>query len=114
MHGLEDRFIEAQRSLVLQAADFSLETIAQMVDSEAIDISPSYQRRERWKRDKQSALIESFLLNIPVPPVYLAEEEFGRYSIIDGKQRLTAIRDFMRGEFPPDGLGSVPRSSRHL
>ena len=93
------RFLEAQERLVLQAADFSLETIAQMVDDGAIDTAPRYPRRDRWRRDKQSALVESFLLNIPVPPVYLSEEDFGRYSVIDGKQRLTTIRDFMRNDF---------------
>jgi hypothetical protein len=40
-------------------------------------------------------LIESFLLNVPVPPIYLAEDEYGQYSVVDGKQRLTAIRAFM-------------------
>jgi hypothetical protein len=82
--------------LVLASSDLSLGTLADMVESEAIDIRPHYQRRDRWSVDKRSALIESFLLNIPVPPIYFAEEEFGTYSVIDGKQRLTAIRDFMR------------------
>lgn len=91
-------FIAAQDRLVLQASDLSLETVRRMVDEGAIDITPAYQRRERWTPTKQSALIESFLLNIPVPPIYLAEDEFGRYSVIDGKQRLTAIRDFMAGD----------------
>ena len=67
-----------------------------MVDSGAIDVSPQYQRRDRWSSDSQAALIESFLLNVPVPPVYLAEDDFGTYSVIDGKQRITAIRAFMR------------------
>jgi hypothetical protein len=44
------------------------------------------------------------LLNIPVPPIYLAEDEFGRYSVIDGKQRITAIRDFMTGGLRLSGL----------
>lgn len=91
------RFEKAQDALVLQASDLSLETVASMVESTAIDVRPQFQRRERWDGSKQSALIESFLLNIPVPPVYLAEDDFGRYSVIDGKQRLTAIHDFMRG-----------------
>ncbi|MEU4562363.1 DUF262 domain-containing protein [Actinoplanes sp. NPDC023936] len=90
------RFESAQDALVLQASDLSLETIASMVDTEAIDVRPQFQRRERWDGAKQSALIESFLLNIPVPPVYLAEDDFGRYSVIDGKQRITAINEFMR------------------
>ncbi|UTD25891.1 DUF262 domain-containing protein [Bradyrhizobium sp. WD16] len=66
-----------------------------MVDSEAIDLQPGFQRRERWSIEKQSALVESFLLNVPVPPVYLAEESDGTYTAIDGKQRLRAIADFM-------------------
>ncbi|MEV4519213.1 DUF262 domain-containing protein [Micromonospora tulbaghiae] len=71
-----------------------------MVETNAIDVRPQFQRRERWDASKQSALIESFLLNIPVPPVYLAEDDFGSYSVIDGKQRLTAIHEFMRGRLP--------------
>jgi hypothetical protein len=93
-----DRFEKAQDRLVLQQSDLSLETLASMVEAEAIDIKPHYQRRDRWTPDKRSALIESFLLNIPVPPIYLAEDDFGTYSVIDGKQRLTAIRDFMRNQ----------------
>ena len=66
-----------------------------MVETGAIDVKPEFQRRERWSQARSAALIESFLLNIPVPPVYLAEEEFGRYSVIDGKQRITSISQFM-------------------
>jgi hypothetical protein len=93
-----DRFEKAQDRLVLQQADLALESLAAMVDAKAVDTQPHYQRRDRWDPEKRSALIESFLLNIPVPPIYLAEDDFGTYSVIDGKQRLTAIRDFMRNE----------------
>lgn len=98
------RFERAQESLVLQAVDLSLETVARMVDEGLIDTEPGYQRRERWNRDRQSALIESFLLNIPVPPIYLAEDGYGTYSVIDGKQRVTAVRDFLRGDYGLTGL----------
>jgi hypothetical protein len=93
---IEERFKKAQDSLVLQSSDLSLETLAEMVSKKAIDIEPKYQRRERWSAEKQSALIESFILNVPIPPVYLAEDDYGNYSVIDGKQRLTAIYLFMR------------------
>jgi hypothetical protein len=93
---LVERFVEAQDRLVLQASDLSLETVASMVDRGSIDVAPEFQRRERWGIPQQSSLIESFLLNVPVPPVYLAEDDFGTYSVIDGKQRITTIRDFMR------------------
>ena len=78
-----------------------------MVDAQAIDLRPVYQRRERWRPPKQSSLIESFLLNVPVPPIYLSEEDFGVYSVIDGKQRLTSIRAFMRNELALTGLREI-------
>jgi hypothetical protein len=90
-----EKFLEAQNRLVFQSSDLSLESIANMVEAEAINIKPKYQRRERWDRTKQSALIESFLLNIPVPPIFLAEDEYGKYSVIDGKQRITSIYNFI-------------------
>jgi hypothetical protein len=93
-----ERFEKAQDRLVLQQSDLALETLASMVEADAVDTKPHYQRRDRWTAEKRSALIESFLLNIPVPPIYLAEDDFGTYSVIDGKQRLTAIRDFMRND----------------
>lgn len=98
------RFEQAQDSLVLQSSDLSLETIAKMVESDAIDVSPRYQRRERWSQRAQAELIESFLLNVPVPPVYLAEDDFGTYSVIDGKQRITAISSYLRNGFTLTGL----------
>ena len=99
-----ERFKQAQDRLVLQAADLSLDTISGMVASKSIDLSPTYQRRERWSAEQQSALIESFLLNIPVPPIYLAEEEFGIYSAIDGKQRISTIHQFMTNKLKLTGL----------
>ena len=92
-----ERFLFAQDRLVLQASDLSLETLSNMVSRQAIDLEPQYQRRDRWNASKQSELIESFVLNIPVPPIYLSEDDYGRYSVIDGKQRLTAIHTFMSG-----------------
>lgn len=95
---VNQKFEIAQNSLVLQQSDLSLQSISDMVESKAIDISPKYQRRERWDDNKESELIESFLLNIPVPPIYLAEDEYGIYSVIDGKQRITSINKFLNGK----------------
>ena len=93
-------FKAAQDKLVLQSSDLSLRTIANMVESGAIDLAPHFQRRDRWSASKQSALIESFMLNIPVPPIYLAEDELGTYSVIDGKQQISAIRAFLNERQP--------------
>ncbi|MEV1157492.1 DUF262 domain-containing protein [Micromonospora chokoriensis] len=102
-----EKFKRAQASLVLQMSDLPLQAISSMVDAGAIDIQPKYQRRERWSVEKQSALIESFLINIPVPPVYLSEDEYGQYSVIDGKQRITAIHRFLSGGFSLTGLDTL-------
>jgi hypothetical protein len=98
------RFIDAQNNLIVQHSDFSLRALHDMAEAGSIDLDPHYQRRDRWKQDKQSALIESFILNVPVPPVYLSEDDFGKYSVIDGKQRITAIRDFLSGRLKLTGL----------
>lgn len=102
--GLLARFRRAQEELVLQAADLSLRTVATMVEGGAIDVAPQFQRRDRWNSIKQSALIESFVLNIPVPPVYLAEDDLGTFSVIDGKQRITAIGAYLTDQFALKGV----------
>lgn len=105
---VNQKFEIAQNSLVLQQSDLSLQSVSDMVESNAIDISPKYQRRERWDDNKESGLIESFLLNIPVPPIYLAEDEYGIYSVIDGKQRITAIHKFLKGRLKLKNLEKFP------
>src|SRR3990167_4440542 len=78
-----------------------------MVEEGAIDLQPGFPRRERWKTDRQSALIESFLLNVPVPPIYLSEEQDGTFTAIDGKQRLRAVTDFITGRLKLKGLDQI-------
>ncbi|MCW3493887.1 DUF262 domain-containing protein [Microbacterium sp. SSM24] len=92
------------RELLTSVLDYNLNTLADLVSSEQIDLSPRYQRRDRWKPERQSRLIESFFMNVPIPPVFLNEDDYGKYSVIDGKQRLTAIHSFMRGRLKLRGL----------
>lgn len=103
-------FRQAQDAAVLEVADQGLLTLANLVESGAIDISPQFQRRDRWNSEKQSRLIESFLSNIPVPPVYLSEDSeiLGSYAVIDGKQRLTSVASFFRDELVLRGLERFP------
>jgi hypothetical protein len=93
-----------QRDLVVSTLDYNLGALADLIQSKTIDLSPKYQRRFRWDRKRQSSLIESFLMNVPVPPIFLNEDAYGEYSVIDGKQRLTAINEFMRGRLKLKGL----------
>lgn len=102
------RYEAAQRELVVQPLDFNLSTLSEMVEGNAIDSNPRYQRRARWKPQRQSRLIESFLMNVPVPPIFLAEDEYGRYSVIDGQQRLKAIHGYFHKEYALTGLNVFP------
>jgi len=93
-----------RRELLTSVLDYNLNTLSDLVNSKQIDLSPRYQRRDRWRPDRQSRLIESFFMNVPIPPIFLNEDDYGKYSVIDGKQRLTAIHEFMRGRLRLKGL----------
>lgn len=99
-----DFWEKKQRELLTSVVDYNLGTISDLVGTKAIDVSPKYQRRFRWDEDRKSLLVESFLMNVPVPPVFLNEDAYGQYSVIDGKQRLTAITDFLKGKVRLRGL----------
>lgn len=103
-------YAEQQKAAKLDMSDMGLETLADLVHSGAIDIDPKFQRRARWSKTQQSRLIDSIVKNIPIPPVYLAEIEgdYGTYEVIDGKQRLTAIHDFLKSQFELTSLEDNP------
>lgn len=73
-----------------------------------MDPRPSYQRRQRWSAERQSQLIESFLINIPIPPLFVYETRPNVYEVMDGQQRITAIRAFYSGELELVGLERWP------
>lgn len=73
-----------------------------------MDVRPFYQRRLRWDAKMQSRLIESFLINIPVPSVILYEKNYNSYEVMDGQQRITAIRDFYENKLKLTGLELWP------
>jgi hypothetical protein len=73
-----------------------------------MDLRPFYQRRKRWDIKKQSQLIESFLINIPVPPIVLYEQDYNCYEVMDGQQRITAIQEFYEDKLILKGLELWP------
>ncbi|HAG85685.1 MAG TPA: hypothetical protein DCL61_32250 [Cyanobacteria bacterium UBA12227] len=73
-----------------------------------MDLRPFYQRRDRWDAKKQSRLIESLLINIPVPPIILYEKDYNSYEVMDGQQRITAIRNFYENRLKLTGLELWP------
>lgn len=73
-----------------------------------MQVRPFYQRRKRWDVERCSALIESFIMNIPVPPLFLYERDFNQYEVMDGQQRITALKSFYSGEYKLKGLEIWP------
>lgn len=92
------------RRLVTQPYDMSVNTVVEQIKNGDIILGPEYQREYRWDRIKASRFIESLLLNIPIPTIFLAEEEDINYSVIDGQQRLTTIYNFIAREDTENGL----------
>ncbi|MGA9379851.1 MAG: DUF262 domain-containing protein, partial [Phormidium sp.] len=92
--------------------EFNREKLPLFVDAlkkpDYMDLRPFFQRRDRWKTEKQSLLIESFIINLPVPPVILYEKKYNSYEVIDGQQRISAIRDFYEDKLVLTGLELWP------
>ncbi|PYD77891.1 hypothetical protein CFR80_17255 [Komagataeibacter oboediens] len=81
---------------VLWSTDWTAETVISQLNRNNIDLDPSFQRRSAWTDKKQSLFIESLILGLPIPQLILAEAhgKKGSFIVIDGKQRLLAIRRF--------------------
>lgn len=101
---INEKYINGEIRIVTEQARYPLDTICSMLDSGKYVLRPDFQRRRRWDRPKQSRLIESFIMNIPIPPIFLYEYEYSRYEVMDGLQRLTAIQEFYDDKFCLDGL----------
>jgi hypothetical protein len=73
-----------------------------------MELRPFYQRRPRWEKVRQSKLIESFIMNVPVPPLFVYESDLAKYEVMDGQQRITAILDFYTNKLTLEGLEQWP------
>ncbi|MEW1866806.1 DUF262 domain-containing protein [Streptomyces caelestis] len=76
---------------------FSLRNALDMIEDESLELAPDFQRGRVWKLKQKSQLIESVLLQIPLPAFYFAEDTDGLMRVVDGLQRLSTIHDFVRG-----------------
>ena len=88
----------------LEKADRSLFELNHWHNKGQIVIDPEWQRMYVWDKKRASKLIESFLIALPVPVVYLAVNSEGKYEVIDGLQRLTSVFKFFKNEFALTGL----------
>jgi hypothetical protein len=98
----EDESIELapdQRRIYTQPADPEVDSLWKKWKRGKLDIQPEFQRHFVWDIKKASRLIESALLSIPIPIVYISEEADNKEYVIDGQQRLTSFFSFIDGKF---------------
>ena len=96
----ESYFNSITRRVIYQTNNYTLEQLRDMISSHNfIDLQPEYQRRLRWDMKQKTKLIESFLLNMPIPPLYFYEVEYNKFEVMDGQQRLNSLREFYENEF---------------
>lgn len=84
-------------ALTVYSRDWTVETIASQIKARNIDLNPDFQRGNAWNDKMRSRLIESLIINFPVPEIVLAEKRGHRQSfiVLDGKQRLMTIAGFI-------------------
>lgn len=105
---INKKYREGEIRIVTEQARYPLNAISSMVNSKGYKMNPEYQRRHRWSNEKRSALIESLIMNVPLPPIFLYEYDYSCYEVMDGLQRLTAISSFYENEFSLEGLTKWP------
>lgn len=89
-----------KRKVYADQGDPEIDSLYRKYKDGDLVIQPDFQRQFVWDAAKSSRLIESALLDIPLPIIYLSEEKDGKEYVIDGQQRLTAFFSFIDGKFP--------------
>jgi hypothetical protein len=125
LDGLDEGDLNApiDRKVTLDKADRSLSEFHRWYKMGRIIVDPEWQRNYVWDTARASKLIESFLLDIPVPVVYLAKTEDGKYEVIDGLQRLTSVFNYLDnkyklqrldilGDFASKSFNELPEASQ--
>jgi hypothetical protein len=85
---------QQRRKVDFDTYDIIVQQLVAMVESGAIDVAPAYQRQFRWGHGKRSRLIESVLLGVPVPSLFMAANRDGTWELVDGVQRLSTLIQF--------------------
>ncbi len=92
--------LSGQRKIYTDQGDPEIDSLHRRFKKGRLNVQPIFQRQFVWDKIKSSRLIESALLDIPIPIIYLSEEKDGKENVIDGQQRLTAFFSFIDGKLP--------------
>ena len=104
---INNKYQEGEMRIITETGRYPLQNIVDIL-SNNIKFDPDYQRRRVWSPVQKSRLIESFIMNVPIPPVFLYEVDFSKYEVMDGLQRLSTVYDFYSDKFSLQGLEIWP------
>lgn len=99
---LEDNSSSIEYDISVSPNDFNVKTLFDFMESRVFKI-PNFQRNYVWDIKRASKLIESLLIGIPIPQIFLFEEKKNNFLVIDGQQRLMTIYYFIKKRFPKEG-----------
>jgi len=91
---LQNEIEEKRNSLSTDRLDMSYGEIISMYQNDDLIINPEFQRLFRWNNYQKTRFVESILLGIPTPPIFVAEDKEGKWELVDGLQRLSTIISF--------------------
>lgn len=99
---IKKKLSSGEYNLVIDQARYPLAALP--VIFKAYNLNPDYQRNKVWDPQRKSRLIESLIMNIPIPPIFLYEISPSKYEVMDGLQRISTIIDFLNNKFKLKGL----------
>ena len=113
MENLENRIENQQSNVSYDTREYTIEIIVQkyLSDLEKEEnefFVPEYQREFVWDNTRQSRFIESLMIGLPIPYIFLAETTKGRYEIVDGSQRIRTLAAYLQNELKIKGLEKIP------
>ncbi|MFN0158444.1 MAG: DUF262 domain-containing protein [Bacteroidota bacterium] len=102
---INEKYVKGEQRIITESNREKLPNFVEALRRQNyMTLRPFYQRRKRWDEERQSTLIESFIINVPVPPIFLYEKSYNSYEVMDGQQRITAIKDFYDDKLRLTGL----------
>lgn len=101
---LDKQNIYLNKTIKVEKEQFSIFEFHRRYKKEQVKLDPDFQRKDRWNEKQKCELIESILMGLPLPYFYFSEDREGKKIAIDGKQRLTAIFEFLENRFKLNNL----------
>lgn len=105
---LSDEIATRRRAMKTDAYSMSIGEIINLYTSNELNMNPNFQRMFRWKPEQKTRFVESILLGIPIPSIFVSQREDGVWDLIDGLQRLSTLFEFAGILVGPNGAELPP------